>query len=430
LPIILNTNDFEPSTERQEILLDGPEIKKDERINKEIPTDVGLNRYILKRSYILFENIVKYCSGNKYNNLHLLARGLKNVPRVNKYFNKKWYEDIYMLDMRNILYNYPIIYNENNELSYIKDIYFPIYDLYNDINYIKSFYNLMKELYINVPRFEESINWSNNLWEKDLNKNRIDINKLINKYNESKHNDEFNNNFIKFIWQYYKDLTYEKKVLINQEDNYVLYNEKVFSQSNNISEDMINCIEELGNKWRINHLSNKITSIELPIKHDTNYAINIIEKSIDKDKEKSYILSRYVEKNNKKREIIYFLSTKFFKDKIGEKYEVENFNEDIWKSSDEYIIKEIILIARNWENFDSITIDIDGYNKLLNFLYEINDKLFDKVKLLSSRNGEFNYLKDLKIEYNINEEIKNGAKEYIGLNIMKKYSMIILKSII
>ena len=134
LPIILNTNDFEPSTERQEILLDGPEIKKDERINKEIPTDVGINRYILKRSYILFENIVKYCSENKYNNLHLLARGLKNVPLVNKYFDKKWYEDIYMLDMRNILYKYPIIYNENNELSYIKDIYFPIYDLYNDIN--------------------------------------------------------------------------------------------------------------------------------------------------------------------------------------------------------------------------------------------------------------------------------------------------------
>ena len=240
LPIILNTNDFEPSTERQEILLDGPEIKKDERINKEIPTDVGINRYILKRSYILFENIVKYCSENKYNNLHLLARGLKNVPLVNKYFDKKWYEDIYMLDMRNILYKYPIIYNENNELSYIKDIYFPIYDLYNDINYIKSFYKLMKELYNNVPRFEESINWSNNLWEKDLDKNRIDINKLIDKYNESKHSDEFNNNFIKFIWKYYKDLTFEKKILINQEDNYVLYNEKKFGQSNNISEDMIN----------------------------------------------------------------------------------------------------------------------------------------------------------------------------------------------
>ena len=104
MPIILNTNDFEPSTERQEILLDGPEIKKDERISKEIPTDVGINRYILKRSYVLFKNIVKYCSENKYNNLHLLARGLKYVPKVNKYFDKNWYEDIYMLDMRNIIY--------------------------------------------------------------------------------------------------------------------------------------------------------------------------------------------------------------------------------------------------------------------------------------------------------------------------------------
>ena len=190
----------------------------------------------------------------------------------------------------------------------------------------------MEELYINVPRYEESIYWSKYLWEKDLEKNRIDINKFIDKYNESKHDDTFNNNFIRFIWKYYKHLTFEKKILINQENNYVIYNEKEFGQSNNISEDMINCIEELGNKWRINHLSNKITSIELPIKHDTNYAINIIKESIDKDKNKSYILSRYVEKNNAKRETIYYLLTKFFKDKIGEKYEVEHFNEDIWKS--------------------------------------------------------------------------------------------------
>ena len=93
LPIILNSNDFEPSTERQEILLDGSEIKKDEKNNIEIPTDVGVNRYILRRSYVLFERIVKYCSENKYNSLHLLSRGLKNIPKINKYFDKKWYEE-------------------------------------------------------------------------------------------------------------------------------------------------------------------------------------------------------------------------------------------------------------------------------------------------------------------------------------------------
>ena len=415
LPFILNSNDFEPSTERQEILLDGADIKKDEKRNKEIPTDVGINKYILKRTYILFENIIKYCSDNKFNNLHLLARGLKDVPKVNRYFDKKWYEDNYMLDMRNILLKYPIIYNTQGELCCIKDIFFPIYDVYDDEKYMKTFYYLIKELFINVPRYKESINWSKYLWEKDLEKNRISINKLIAKYNESNHDFEFNNCFIKFIWDYYRKLTINNKILINQENNYVLYDEKEFVQSNDVSEDMINCIEELGHPWRINHLNKNITSIELPIKHDSNYAVNIIKKIIENDKEKSFLLCRYVEKDNDKRENIYHLSKLLFGNKIGEKYIVENFQEDIWKSSDEYIIDKMVQIAEKWRNLNNINITIEDYNKFLNFLLENNNKIFDEIKLLPSINGEFNFLKNLKEEIGINEEIKEAAKKYINL---------------
>ena len=57
-----------------------------------------------------------------------------------------------------------------------------------------------------------------------------------------------------------------------QENNYVLYNEKIFGLSINVSEEIIYCIEELGNKWRINHLNNNITSIDLP-KHDIYFSI-------------------------------------------------------------------------------------------------------------------------------------------------------------
>ena len=420
LPIILNSNDFEPSTERQEILLDGSEIKKDEKNNIEIPTDVGINRYILRRAYILFENIIKYCSENKFNNLHLLARGLKLVPKVNRYFDKKWYEEHYMNDMRNILLKYPIIYNTNNELEYIKNIYFPIYDLYNDDNYMKTFYYLIKELFVNVPRYEESIEWSKYLWEKNLEKNRIDIYSLIKKYNESKHDFDYNNCFIKFIWNYYKKLTLDNKILINQENNYVIYNEKEFSQSNNVSEDMINLIEELGNKWRINHLNKKIISIELPIKHDIDYSISLIKKTIENDKEKSYILTRYVEKNNIKRENIYYLSKLIFKSKIKEKYLVEKFPEEIWNISDKYIIDKMISIAERWRSIKEMEINIDDYNKILNYLYKYNNNIFDEIKLLPSINGEFNLLKDLKEEKDINEAIKNGAKLYINLKFDDK----------
>ena len=407
LPFVLNSNDFEPSTERQEILLDGAEIKIDEKRNNiEIPTDVGINRYILRRSNELFERIVKYCSINKYNNLHLLSRGLKYIPNVKKYFDRKWYEENYMKNMRIILEKYPIIYNANNELSLIKDIYFPIYDLYNE-NYTRTYYKLIKELYISVPRYEESIQWSKYLWEKGLEKNRIDVNKLIDKYNESQHDIEFNNCFIKFIWDYYKEKTISKKVLINQNNMYILYNEKEFVQSKNISEDMINCIEELGINWRINHLSDKITSIELPIKHDIDYAVNMIKKSIDNDKEKSFILTRYVEKNNERRENIYYLSKLLFDNKIGEKYIIENFNGEIWKDSDEFIIEKMIVTCEKWEKYSKVSISIEeDFNKLLNFLYSNNEKIFEERKLLPSINGDFNYIKNLSIEYNINEQIK------------------------
>ena len=64
----------------------------DENKNKEAPSNVDINRYILKRSYELFERIIK------------------------KYFNEKLYEENYMKDIIEILYKYPIIYGINNNL--------------------------------------------------------------------------------------------------------------------------------------------------------------------------------------------------------------------------------------------------------------------------------------------------------------------------
>ena len=221
LPFILNSNDFEPSTERQEILLDGAEFRKDESRNMDIPSDVGINRYILKKSYELFERITKFFSANKYNYLHLLARGLKTIPKVKKYFNEKWYEENYMKNMREILYKYPIIYDANDNLLYIKNTYFPIYDNYNP-DFTKIYYELVKKLYIDTPRYEESIEWSKFLWEKDLEENRIDINLLIDKYNNTPKNFDYINIFVKFIFDYYKSLPKTKQILVNQENNFVI----------------------------------------------------------------------------------------------------------------------------------------------------------------------------------------------------------------
>ena len=61
LPFILNSNDFETSTEREAIILCGDEFIKDKKRNdKEIISDVGINRFILKRSYELFNRVVNF----------------------------------------------------------------------------------------------------------------------------------------------------------------------------------------------------------------------------------------------------------------------------------------------------------------------------------------------------------------------------------
>jgi len=420
LPFILNSNDFEPSTERQEILLAGAEIIKDEKNNNEmIISDVGINRYILKRSFELFDRIVRFCSSNKYNNLHLLSRGLKDISKLNKYFDEKWYEDYYIKEMRKILCKYPIIYDIKNNLSLIKNIYIPIYSNYNN-DFTKLYYEIVKVLFENIPRYQESINWSKYIWKDDIENNLIDIYKCINKYNNSNYSNDFKNKFIKFIFDYYKDLLKTSKILINQKNNFILYDENEFAQSINVPEDIINCIEELGYNWRENHLSNIINSIELPIRHDYDYAIVLIRKEIEKDKNKSYILTRYVQNKNIIQSDIFYFSKIFFPEKIKDKIIVNNFKDKIYEISNQFIVENILNIIENIKNISNISkfnLDLENYNKLVNVLYLCNDKIFNERKILPSINGEFKYIKDLNYEININIELKNIVINVIELNL-------------
>ena len=189
-----------------------------------------------------------------------------------------------------------------------------------------------------------------------------------------------------------------KKILINQKNNFILYNEDQFSQSINVPEDIINCIEELGFNWREMHLNNNINSIELPIKHDYDYASNLIKKIVDENKKtKSYILIRYVIKDNRTRESMYYFSKLFYKELVNEKIYVENFIEEIWKNCDEYLIKNIISKVEDYKELNKISIDIQDFNKLLNFLYFYNDKIFDEFKLLPNICGTFCNLNELLI---------------------------------
>ena len=134
------------------------------------------------------------------------------------------------------------------------------------------------------------------------------------------------------------------------------------------------------------------------------------------------------------RSNIYYFSKLFFPDKIGDKYIVDNFINEIWKTSDEFIIDKIISIIEKWGKISNINISINigDYNKLLNFFYSYKDKIFNERKLLPSTEGDFNYLKDLYYENKVNDEIKKAVSDYIELNLNGKliHKIVILKKII
>lgn len=430
LPITLNTNDFEPSTERQEILLNGEETNLED--GKYIVTEVGINKYILDESKKLFQKIVLFCSENNIKKLYRLLRGLKELPKVDKYFDSEWYYENYILPMRDIISEKNIVTKVNGKKEKIRDIYFPIYRKKEDFlsteererlkdsrekdeqykNYLKDYHKFCKLLFKEIPEFDESIHWSEYLWKKGLEENRITINILIDQYQKQNLYLDKINEFIKFIWDYYKDLLKENKILINQNGEFTLYTND-FAEAKDVSDDMVDCLEELGNKWREVHLHNRINSIELPFKHDISYAEKQIREKIKLNPAKSFILAKYINKGDEEHILFHSLIKKIFIGKIGRIKYVNGFNNEIWTESDNYIIKKIIEEVVNWKNIKNLPFYVsnEDFNKILNFLYYKNSNCFKNNKLLPSNNGEFKLVDELKMSEKINANIKKFAKK-------------------
>ena len=80
-----------------------------------------------------------------------------------------------------------------------------------------------------------------------------------------------------------------------------------------------------------------------------------------------------------------------------------------------------ISIAEKWEKLSKIDFNFDDYNKLLNFLYLLDDKILGNKKLLPSINGDFHTLDNLFYDKNTNNAIKKAAIYYIERDLNNIY---------
>jgi hypothetical protein len=107
MPVLINSPDFEPDSERASLFLDRPERDSE----KDEITETRINRMILLETIPLFNTLVEYCCV-ECRKLYFLLRGIKTVPSFPK-FDGLWFERSILTKYREILAKHPIVETEN-----------------------------------------------------------------------------------------------------------------------------------------------------------------------------------------------------------------------------------------------------------------------------------------------------------------------------
>jgi hypothetical protein len=110
MPILINSPDFEPDSERQNLILSG--AARDFANN--MITECGINQMILTATIKSFDVLVSFLSG-AHHNLFYLLKGLRVVPTVNKWFDGEWFRGFVMTPYRKVLEKYPIVETVNGK---------------------------------------------------------------------------------------------------------------------------------------------------------------------------------------------------------------------------------------------------------------------------------------------------------------------------
>lgn len=269
-PIILNSPDFEPDSERQSLLLAGQNWN-DETNNI---TETGINQLIYERVFPLYEKIVAYLSSNHYGRLFLLANGLKKAKEHEK-LDSKWYSENVINKYREILLKYPVVEPYlNGEYKRLSDCIVVKETKLENENVI---FSLLSELY---PKqlIKNNHDWAQYVWKEELKSwNTVDLCKDIegktNWSNIAVCEDttiiEWYNKFLTHVYSYNELLLKECALLPNMNGVLLKKDANDFKQGEHVTSFIIEILGKLGKDVKPNLLHNDITAINLESKYNS-----------------------------------------------------------------------------------------------------------------------------------------------------------------
>ena len=158
MPIFIDSPDFEPDSERQSLILSGND--RDEE--KDVITEVGINKKILSLIPEKFRTLLSYLSSEHYDGTYNLANGLKTVKDHSK-LDKKWYSETIVSNMRAILSEYPIVKSKEGLFRRLSECVF-VKENKEEKEY--ALYALISEVYPERV-IANNREWAHALWKDD-----------------------------------------------------------------------------------------------------------------------------------------------------------------------------------------------------------------------------------------------------------------------
>lgn len=441
MPIYLNSPDFEPDSERESLILIGEDMLAD----KEVVSEGGINRLILKKSIKLYDSLISYLSENKYHKLYLLAKGLKGLPDFEKGFNKEWFKKEMILPYRDVLRKYAIVETESGNQKLFNDDNTPnIFIPSGNKEVRQKIYSLATELFpTKLPLEKYASNWALFAWNDCGLFEKEDLCKFVS----DKENDsnlpsyDWLNKFLTFIKGEDETLLKKYALIPNANGDFISLEDETFAEGGDLTFYMLDVLNKLGKDLKPALLNNNITAITLPIKIDkksiaakindqTEIIINDKNLSVREIIEKLLPLLNTIPTNESVYNAEFIQKQQqlhnFTKILYSDLQITENTNNDIPEKAfqilHKWLITQLISTVSNYENIESLPDIIENKIEWLNSFIsvvskEIKEGEFDEYAIIPNQKGNFCYKKDLSKDINIPEELKTERAEKFGLKL-------------
>lgn len=433
-PIIVNSPDFEPDSERQSLMLSGQFWNEE----KNVITETGINQKIYEQVFPLYEKLVAFLSEQKYGRLYYLAYGLDKA-NSHKNLDKEWYVPNVIHKYRDILQKYDVIksydggiYKKLSDCIFVKET-----TLENE----SSVYSLLASLYPSKI-VADNHEWSIFLWKSGL---KLWSTEDLCADIESKENwDSINlvnttlpvwyNKFLQYVYNF--DVRYLTKyaVLPNMNGKFLKKDTENFQQGQNISTFVIDLLNKLGKDVKPILLHSDVTAVSLDSKYNSqSYSadINRLAKAIIDDSSQISKVSRLmplisiIPNDEEKYSIEFRTQRKRFYEICTSLYSITDVTpstdnsllESAWKETDTWFVSHVLNSLKSLGSLSKLPIGLDA-KWLNNTLLALNVQIpkLDIFEVLPNQEGNFCAHKSLYEDIEIPDVLKNDIFKSVDLN--------------